>query len=122
MADTYLFNSKANGNARVSLKADDSTGVRTIEVRDAADAIQRSIVMTPLLIDQVLGEWRRNQQGVVLLDGPNNVFVAFPGYDASSVWPCSEEGSHTPGTDQVPLNTEETAIFMGWLKDYTAPP
>lgn len=123
MADTYLFNSDDVDKARFSLKADTSTAVKTIEIRNAANATKRSIVLTPLLIDQLLSEWRRGEESVVTLDATPGaaVFVVFDGA-GGSVWPNSEEADEDTGTDQVPLTTSETAIVMGWLKSYTAPP
>ncbi len=120
MATTYLFNSAAAAAARVSLKADTVTGVKTIEVRDAANDLNKTITLTAGLIAAVLAEWRRNEQGFVELDGANNVFVAFPG-DASSVWPNSAIADENTATDEVILNAGKTAVLMSWLDQYTVP-
>ena len=121
MAEVYLFNSAATLNARLSLKADNVTGVKEIEIRDAANIKKRSVVLTPALEQVLLDAWRRNEQSVVTLDGTAgvNVFVSFSGFNSGSSWPNSEEADEDTQSDHIDLNGAETAIVMGWIDQYT---
>jgi hypothetical protein len=120
MAAVYLYNSAASTNPRVSLQADDATGIFTIAVEDAADNTEWSAVLSSAERTNILAAWRAQNEAIVSLGAASdNKWV---GFSKDGEFVCRgtlDAGDADTATDEIVLTVSGTAAMMGWLDQYS---
>ncbi len=119
MATEYVFNTGATLEARVALKADTVTGDLAIESWTVADAKIRNHTLTAADKANILNAWRIGEERVYALGIPsNNYFMVFSKSKTVS-FPVTVEADEDSATDGVSLTEAQTALFMGWIDQYS---
>ena len=120
MATVFLYNSAALSTARVSLQADDGTGVFTIAMENAANATVWSHELTTAERTAILQAWRAKNEAIIVLGAAsNNEWVGFS-HDGEFVCRGTlDAGDADTASDQIVLTRSQTAALMGWLDQYS---
>lgn len=124
MADQVLFSSGATGAKRLAVIADDAVSpVPTrIEIRDAANVLQITHVLTTADKNALVSAWHSDVDRTVQLKSTNpQLWVAMPRGN-TSVWSGDVAGNDVNSvSEEITLDEAQTSAVMGWVRHVFVP-